>query len=322
MNLVERTVVKGEVIEVESEGAYVDIGYKMEIFVPNRELAYPTPASAEDVVRVGDVIYVYIVSLGGENGGILSKVKADRMIAWSEIEDICKHREKIRARVTQVVEGGVDVCVNGLRGFIPASQISNRYEHDLYKYVGQTFDVVPIEVNVFKQHLVLSRRAVLEEEQKERRQQFSLMQDKNPFKIENLLPRGEKILSELPIDEYTKLYITDNYLFVVDGLGVEDIFVRHQIIHINFHLYDDCEDDCNGWYGNEDSNLAFDVFDISGYRWRFYISENLASSVIDFVKNLLKDENTHLSPVTPLATKTPLTTATTVSRKADNDIWN
>ncbi|MCR5758187.1 MAG: S1 RNA-binding domain-containing protein, partial [Selenomonas sp.] len=63
----ERTVVTGEVIQVSRDEAYVDIGYKQEIAIPKRELAYPAPESAEDVVKVGDKIDVYIVSLGGDN---------------------------------------------------------------------------------------------------------------------------------------------------------------------------------------------------------------------------------------------------------------
>ena len=70
----ERTTVKGKVIQVNRDEAYVDIGYKQEIAIPKRELAYPAPESAEDVVKVGDVIDVYVVSLGGDNGGSLSKV--------------------------------------------------------------------------------------------------------------------------------------------------------------------------------------------------------------------------------------------------------
>ena len=67
----ERTVVEGTVIQVSRDEAYVDIGYKQEIAIPKRELAYPAPESAEDVVKVGDKIDVYVVSLGGDNGGTI-----------------------------------------------------------------------------------------------------------------------------------------------------------------------------------------------------------------------------------------------------------
>ena len=84
----EHEVVKGKVVLVNKSEAFIDIGYKQEIPVPKKELAYPEPDSAEDVVSVGDEIDVYIVSLGGENGGLLSKVKADRMAAWKDMEGV------------------------------------------------------------------------------------------------------------------------------------------------------------------------------------------------------------------------------------------
>ena len=70
-------VVEGTVIQVNRDEAFVDIGYKQEIPIPKKELAYPEPDSAEDIVKKGDKIKVYIQSLGGENGGVLSKIKAD-----------------------------------------------------------------------------------------------------------------------------------------------------------------------------------------------------------------------------------------------------
>ena len=106
----ERTVVTGEVIQVSRDEAYVDIGYKQEIAIPKRELAYPAPESAEDVVKVGDKIDVYIVSLGGDNGGILSKVKADRMVAWKDMEAIMERGETVQATINQVCKRSVRIC--------------------------------------------------------------------------------------------------------------------------------------------------------------------------------------------------------------------
>ena len=164
----ERTVVTGEVIQVSRDEAYIDIGYKQEIAVPKRELAYPTPDSAEDVVKVGDKIDVYIVSLGGDNGGILSKVKADRMVAWKEMEAVQERGETVQAQVNQVVKGGLVASVNGLRGFIPASQMELHFVKDLSVYVGQTVEAEIIEIDVHKQRLVLSRRNLLEKERSEK----------------------------------------------------------------------------------------------------------------------------------------------------------
>ena len=169
----ERTTVKGKVIQVSRDEAYVDIGYKQEIAIPKRELAYPAPESAEDVVKVGDEIDVYVVSLGGDNGGILSKVKADRMVAWKEMEKKKEAGETVQAKITQVVKGGLVASVEGLRGFIPASQMELHFVKDLSVYVGQTVEAEIIEIDVHKQRLVLSRRALLEAERARRKRKSS-----------------------------------------------------------------------------------------------------------------------------------------------------
>lgn len=173
----EHEVVKGKVIQVSRDEAYVDIGYKQEIAIPKRELAYPTPESAEDVVKVGDVIDVYIQSLGGDNGGALSKVKADRMAAWGVLQQKQENDETVEAKVTQVVKGGLVASVEGLRGFIPASQMELHFVKDLSVYVGQTVNCKIIEIDVHKQRLVLSRRQILEAEREEREEEvFSTLE--------------------------------------------------------------------------------------------------------------------------------------------------
>ena len=160
----EHEVVKGTVILVNHNEAFVDIGYKAEIAIPKNELAYPAPESAADVVKEGDVIDVYVVSMGGENGVLLSKVKADRLAGWKDMETVFENKETVQAQITQVVKGGLVAVVNGLRGFIPASQMGLRFEKDLSGHVGETVEALPIEVDVKKQRLVLSRRVLLEAE--------------------------------------------------------------------------------------------------------------------------------------------------------------
>ena len=171
-NIREHEVVEGTVVQVNQNEAFIDIGYKQEIPVPKRELAYPEPESAEDVVKVGDKIDVYIQSLGGDNGGALSKVKADRMAAWKDIEAVKERGETVDARINQVVKGGLVASVNGLRGFIPASQMELHFVKDLSVYVGQTLKVIPIEINIHKQRLVLSRRQLLQEERSKKQDEI------------------------------------------------------------------------------------------------------------------------------------------------------
>ena len=164
----ERTVVKGVVVQVSRDEAYVDIGYKQEIPVSKRDLAVPAPDDARDVVKVGDEIDVYIKSLGGDNGGSLSKVKADKMAAWKDIEVIQANGDTVEAKIAKEVKGGLVAYVMGLRGFIPASQMELHFVKDLAVYVDQTVEAEIIEVDVQKRRLVLSRRKLLERDRAEK----------------------------------------------------------------------------------------------------------------------------------------------------------
>ena len=182
----EHEVVEGTVVLVNRDEAYVDIGYKQEIAIPKKELAYPEPDSAEDVVKQGDVIKVYIQSLGGENGGILSKIKADAEVVWDELRAVKAHNDApdveelqtVDARINNVVKGGLTATVNGLRGFIPASQMELHFVKDLSGYVGQTVKALPIEIESYKRRLVLSRRQLLERERELKQQEvFSTLHE-------------------------------------------------------------------------------------------------------------------------------------------------
>ena len=160
----EHDVVKATVVAVDDGQAYVNIaGLKADIPISKRELASPEPDSAKDVVKVDDEIEVFVVSLGGENGATVSKVRADRMVAWKEIEALKEEGKTVQAQVTQVV--------NGLRGFIPASQMELHFVKDLSIYVGQTVEALPIEIDIRKQRLVLSRRSLLEEEREKKQEE-------------------------------------------------------------------------------------------------------------------------------------------------------
>ena len=101
----EHDVVKATVVAVDDGQAYVNIaGLKADIPISKRELASPEPDSAKDVVKVDDEIEVFVVSLGGENGATVSKVRADRMVAWKEIEALKEDGQTVQAQITQVVK--------------------------------------------------------------------------------------------------------------------------------------------------------------------------------------------------------------------------
>lgn len=164
-------VIEGTVVLVNRDEAYVDIGYKTEIPIAKKELAYPEPEAATDVVKVGDKINVYVVALGGENGLILSKTRADRLVAWEKVEKVKEEKQIIEVEILQVVKGGLLTTAFGLRGFIPASQIALHFVKDLNEFVGQKVEVEIMEADPKKQRLVLSRRSVLEVQREQKREE-------------------------------------------------------------------------------------------------------------------------------------------------------
>lgn len=164
-------VIEGTVVLVNRDEAYVDIGYKTEIPIAKKELAYPEPEAATAVVKVGDKINVYVVALGGENGLILSKTRADRLVAWEKVEKVKEEKQIIEVEILQVVKGGLLTTAFGLRGFIPASQIALHFVKDLNEFVGKKVEVEIMEADPKKQRLVLSRRSVLEAQREQKREE-------------------------------------------------------------------------------------------------------------------------------------------------------
>ena len=156
-------LVKGQVVNVGKGEVFVDIGYKAEGIIPLGELAYPVPERAGGIVEAGQLLKLVVVALNDNEGNVtFSKIKADRMIAWQELTAAVQAEQAVTGKVTEVVKGGVVAAVSGLRGFIPASQLELKYTEDLEKYVGQTIELLPIEVEEQIQKLVLSRKKLLQ----------------------------------------------------------------------------------------------------------------------------------------------------------------
>ena len=120
----EHDLVEALVVAVNDNEAIVNIkGNKNDVPIAKYELAEPAPESAKDIVKVDDVIEVLVVSKGGENGLVVSKVKADRLASWKELDGIVEKAEPVDAEITQVVKGGLVARVMGVRAFIPASHL-------------------------------------------------------------------------------------------------------------------------------------------------------------------------------------------------------
>lgn len=158
-------LIEGKVISIRDAEVYVDIGYKAEGVITLAELAFPVPESAHGVITVGDTIAVYVLQAETTDGHVqLSKVRADQALAWEKLIKAQQEQTTVQAQVLAAVKGGVRVAVCGISGFIPASQLALHFVEDLTSFVGQTLEVLPIEVETEKARVILSRRLVLQAE--------------------------------------------------------------------------------------------------------------------------------------------------------------
>ncbi len=157
-------VLKGTVVHVGQDEVMVDVGAKSEGVIPIRELSCCEINSPQDVVKVGDEIEVYVLKAEDNEGKlILSKEKADAEKAWDSLEEALNSKEPVEGTVREVVKGGLLVDV-GVRAFLPASLVERGYLEDLSKYLGHVINARVIELNRGRKKVILSRKAVLEEE--------------------------------------------------------------------------------------------------------------------------------------------------------------
>jgi len=164
-------LVQGRVLEVTPQGVLVDVGYKSEGIIPLGELARRRFNSPDEIVRPGDEVTVYVLSVDNQEQVLkLSKKRADEILAWEELKQVRQQGQVIEAEVIQEVKGGLVVDV-GLRGFVPASQIERGYVQDLSKYVGKKLRLKVIELDRSKGRCILSQRVVLEEERRRKREE-------------------------------------------------------------------------------------------------------------------------------------------------------
>jgi small subunit ribosomal protein S1 len=168
----EGEVVHGTVVRVDKDEVLVDIGYKSEGVIPVSELSIRRSVNPADEVSVGDEIDALVLTKEDAEGRlILSKKRARFELAWKKIEAAAESGEPVTGRVIEVVKGGLIIDL-GVRGFLPASLVDIRRVQDLDEFMGQELRAKVIELNRSRNNVVLSRRAVLEEERKEQRQQI------------------------------------------------------------------------------------------------------------------------------------------------------
>lgn len=156
--------VKGTIVKIEDNQAYVSIGYKYDGVIPIRELSSVHLDSAADAVEVGQEVETKVVSIDDEKERlVLSKRAIDSENAWDELQKRFESQETFEVTVADVVKGGIVADV-GVRGFIPASMVERHFVEDFSDYKGRTLRVKVKEIDRENNKVILSQKDVLDEE--------------------------------------------------------------------------------------------------------------------------------------------------------------
>ena len=158
-------IVSGKVIDISENEVIVNIGYKSDGIISKEEISSDNSINPHDILKPGDKIDVYVLKVDDDEGNVLlSKKRVDIERGWQELEKMYETESILSTKVIEVVKGGVISISNGIRCFIPASQLSNIYVENLDEFIGETFNTKIIEFNRKKNKVVLSRKVVLLQE--------------------------------------------------------------------------------------------------------------------------------------------------------------
>ena len=212
-------IVSGTVVFVGNEGIAVDVGAKIEGTIPLSQISDEalTLEQAQEMFKPGDKVDAYVVRSDIPNGVIvLSKKRAEQDRGWRKLQQVFETNGSIPVMIDEKVRGGLVANIEGVRAFLPASQVDVRRVNDLDPYVGQVMDVRLIELNRKRNRVIISRRAIIEEQ-------------KNKAKTETM----SKLEPEAEL-EGTVVEITDFGVFVNLG-GVDGLVHRSELTFGRFN---------------------------------------------------------------------------------------
>lgn len=174
----EGDILQGTVIGISEAEVILDLGYYTEGVIKLEELSNDPGFSIKADVKLGEVMSATVIHEDNGQGSILlSRKRADDILAWDKLKEDMDNKKLIRVKISQAVNAGVITYVYGVRAFIPASQLSLNYVEDLDAWVGKELDTVIITVSAEDKKLVLSGKEVeRERELKDKRSKISRLQ--------------------------------------------------------------------------------------------------------------------------------------------------
>jgi small subunit ribosomal protein S1 len=160
-------MVQGIVVQIDRDGVLLDIGSKVEAFIPMKEISAKRIFDVYDILSIGQMVQANIIRLDEEGQFVLSMKEAEVELLWNTVEAIWNSDNKVvSGEITKIVKGGMIVDI-GVRAFLPSSQSHISKTEDFTTFVGQTVEGKIIQFERHKGNVVISRKALIETELKE-----------------------------------------------------------------------------------------------------------------------------------------------------------
>lgn len=190
----EGDIIKGTVIDVSEEEVILDLKYYTQGIIKAENLSNDPDFLSAGKIAVGGEVEATVIRMDDGEGNIeLSKKEANDILAWDKLQAMLDEETIVKVRIKESVRSGVVVYLEGMRAFIPASQLSTDYVEDVESWVGKEIEVRVITVDREKNKVVLSGKAVArEKEAEERRHRISMMAPGTVMEgvVESLMPYG------------------------------------------------------------------------------------------------------------------------------------
>lgn len=190
----EGDIITGTVIDVKEDEVTLDLKYYAQGVIKKEDLSNDPNFQVMDEIHIGEELEATVVSKDDGQGNIrLSRKEANEILAWEKLKDYKEQEKMLSVKIAGIVPSGVVAYVEGIRGFIPASQLALSYVEATEEWLGKTVDVRVIDVDEAKKKLVLSAKAILKEkEQEEHNHKIAMLVPGSILEgtVENLMPYG------------------------------------------------------------------------------------------------------------------------------------
>lgn len=192
--IAEGDILSGTVIDVSEEGIILDLRYYTQGVIKAEDMSDDPTFSILTDVKVGDVVEATVIRMDDGHGNIqLSKKEANKVLAWDKLKIYKDENTDLTVKISDVTNAGVICYVEGVRGFIPASQLSMDYVEDTNTWKGKSVKVRVITVDEKQEKLVLSAKVILmEKAAEEHARKISMVIPESVFEgtVESLAPYG------------------------------------------------------------------------------------------------------------------------------------